>query len=66
MDVNEWMQMISTLGFPIVAYCAIFWKMSESDKDHKEEVQKLSDVIQNNTLTLQKLLDRMDGDKHDQ
>lgn len=61
MDANVIVQIISSLGFPIAACVALFWKMNESDKMHKEETDKLSDVITNNTLTIQKLCDKMEG-----
>lgn len=52
---------ISTLGFPIVVAAAMFWKMNQQDKDHKEENAKLTEAINNNTLTIQKLIDKLDN-----
>lgn len=61
MDPNLIIQAISTLGFPIVVSAALFWKMNEQDKDHKEEVTKVTEAISNNTLALQKLVDKLDS-----
>lgn len=61
MDPNLIIQAISTLGFPIVVSAALFWKMNEQDKDHKEEVTKVTEAISNNTLALQKLVDKLES-----
>ena len=58
MDANMIMQAISTLGFPIVVAAALFWKMNRQDQDHKEEMQKVTEAVNNNTLALQKLVDK--------
>lgn len=63
MDPNLIMQAISTLGFPIVVAAALFWKMNQQDKDHKEEMQKVTEAVNNNTLALQKLVDKWEVTK---
>lgn len=47
---------ISTVGFPIVMCGALFWKMDKQDKEHKEEMDKSTEAINNNTVVLQKLM----------
>lgn len=47
---------ISTVGFPIVMCGALFWKMDKQDKEHKEEMDKTTEAINNNTIVLQKLM----------
>ena len=51
---------ISTVGFPIVCAAALFWKSNHTEKD-------LTDALNNNTLVMQKLCDKMDigGLSHD-
>ena len=62
---------ISAVGFPIVAAigCAAFVKfiytenqkqLTEINKEHKEEVSKMTEALNNNTLALQKLIDKID------
>lgn len=54
---------ITTVGFPI-SMCLLFaWyiykrdeKDSAKDLEHKEEVEKLSEAITNNTVIMEKLL----------
>lgn len=55
MDINELIQAISTLGFPIVMCCALFWKMNKQDTQHKEEMDKLSSVINELKLAITEL-----------
>ena len=59
MDVQTLTQIVSSLGFPIVVAGAMFWKMNKQDEDHKEEMNKITEAVNNNTLALQKLLDKL-------
>jgi len=52
-------QLISSLGFPIVVAGAMFWKMNKQDEDHKAEMGKLAEAINNNTIALTKLSDKL-------
>ena len=72
--MNDLVQIISAVGFPIVAAlgCAYFVKwqyeqnqkqIEEMRKEHKEEVQKMTDALNNNTLALQKLVDKFDKEE---
>ena len=74
MDV--WVQIISSLGFPIMAAIACGWfikyQMDQYKQDlkdirteHKEEIKDLQEVITQNTIVLQKLCDRLDERKED-
>ena len=55
--------LITTVGFPI-AMCLLFaWyiynrdeKDIKKDNEHKQEVDKLSEAISNNTIVMEKLL----------
>ena len=49
---------ISTVGFPIVVSCAMFWKMNKQDDDHKQEMAKVTEAVNNNTIALTKLIDK--------
>ena len=69
--MNEIVSIISAVGFPIVAAlgCGFFVKwqyeqnMKQNEdmrKEHKEEVAKMTEALNNNTLALQKLIDKLD------
>ena len=59
MDINIILQAISTVGFPIVVSAAMFWKMNKQDEDHKLEMEKVTEAVNNNTLVIQKLVDKL-------
>lgn len=59
MDINIILQAISTVGFPIVVAAAMFWKMNKQDEDHKVEMEKVTEAVNNNTLVIQKLVDKL-------
>lgn len=66
MDIQAILAAISTVGFPIVMTGALFWKMNKQDDDHKEEMGKVTEAINNNTIALTKLSDKLSGDhNHD-
>lgn len=55
MDINSIAQVIGSLGFPIVACGALFWKMDKDNQIRSEESQKMQEAIVNNTLALTEL-----------
>lgn len=59
MDAQLIVTIISNLGFPIAVAVALFWKMNQQDVDHKEEMNKVTEAINNNTLALQRLIDKI-------
>lgn len=50
---------ISTVGFPIAACVALFWFNYKQTELHREETQKLSETINNNTVALTKLSEKI-------
>lgn len=62
MDIQNVVQIISTVGFPIAMCLLFFWYINKMNEKHADEVSKLSEALQNNTLVMQKLVDKLDGD----
>ena len=71
MDTQAITTLISSLGFPI--FCCLvlgFWiktqtetfnnQLEETRKDHKEEIKSLKESLDNNTIALTKLLDKLE------
>lgn len=58
--MDEIIQVISSLGFPIAAYVGIFIYMIKKDEQHKAEIDLLSAAVQNNTLVMTEIRDRLD------
>lgn len=74
MDANTIIQLITTVGFPIVACGGMAWyvkyitdhnreDMKEERNQHDSEMQKVTDALNNNTLAIQKLTDYIEGRK---
>lgn len=63
MDVGSITSAVSTLGFPIVMCGAMFWYMVKEKDAHKEEMNQVTEALNNNTIMIQKLCDRLDGEK---
>jgi len=63
MDYGTITQLIGSLGFPIVACGAMFWKMNKECSDHKEEVDRLSSVIEKNTDAITALTYHISAEK---
>lgn len=59
MDANAIVQLVGSLGFPIVCCGALFWRMIKSDEQRKEEMDKISTSLNNNTEALLKLTERL-------
>lgn len=62
MDFQQILTAISTVGFPIVMCGALFWYMIQQRDAHKSEIDEMTKAINNNTLVLQKLLDKLGDD----
>ena len=65
MDTSTIVQLISSLGFPIVCCIAMFWQNNKLNESHKEEVSKLNEAINNNTIALNHIIDKLGGENSD-
>lgn len=62
MDVSAIVTLITNVGFPIACTCALFYFWNKEREQHREETEELKDAINNNTLVMQKLIDKLGGD----
>ena len=69
--MNEWLQAITTVGFPIVMCGAMAYyvkymtdkyreEVAKLNEQHKEEMLDIVKAVDNNTLALTKLCERLD------
>ena len=74
MDANVIITMVGSLGFPIVAciFMAIFFNkvnenyrqdIKELSANHKEEMSKVTEAINNNNSLLERVLDKLDREE---
>lgn len=72
MDVDSIITAVSTLGFPICCCLGLGWyvkyqtdayrtEVKDMQREHKEEISKVTEALNNNTLALQKLVDKIDN-----
>lgn len=61
MDVQTVTTIISTVGFPIAVCLVCFWYINKQQEQHKAETDKLAEALNNNTLVMQKLVDKLTG-----
>ena len=72
MEMTEISSMLANFGFPIVMCGAMAWyvwymsnkhreEISEINRRHKEEMDQVTQALNNNTLALQRLCDHLEG-----
>ena len=54
--------LISTVGFPIFMCLSLFYYIQKEGIANREQIAKLSETINNNTIVITKLLERLDKD----
>lgn len=60
--INELSTLISTLGFPIGMCLIMCYYINKINDAHKEEIDKFANALNNNTVVLQKLCDKLDSE----
>ena len=50
---------VQNLGIPMACLIATFWLWNKERDEHKASEDKMSEAIQNNTLVMQKLIDKL-------
>ena len=57
MDGLEIINAFSTVGFPIVMCLILLYVVNKQNEEHKEEMAKITESLNNNTLVIQHLTD---------
>lgn len=60
--INELSALISTLGFPIGMCLIMCYYINKINDAHKEETSNFAEALNNNTIVLQKLCDKLDSE----
>ena len=60
--INDLSSLISTLGFPIAMCLIMCYYINKINDAHKEETDKFAEALNNNTVVLQKLCDKLDSE----
>ena len=59
MDGQVIINAISTVGFPIVMCIILLYIVEKQNEEHKEEMAKITESLNNNTLVIQHLIDTL-------
>ena len=54
-------EIIRDLGFPIACVVALFWQNTRLNDQHKQEMQAMTDALNNNTQVLISLKEKIGG-----
>ena len=58
--MNDFVTLISKVGFPTFACIMMFKSMDKEREDHKEESEKWVTALNNNTNVMQKLVEKLE------
>lgn len=61
MDLNTLVQLIGSLGFPIAMCVWMAKHMQTMEENHRQEIDSLRKVVQENTVALVQLVDKIDS-----
>lgn len=65
MDLSAIAQMISTVGFPIACCIIMFQALTREQENHKQEMSAVTAALNNNTVALTKLSDKLEASNND-
>lgn len=60
MDLNAITTIISTVGFPIAMCVYMVYVLEKMNEKHKAEIDNLRTTIENNTIAVVKLVEKLD------
>lgn len=60
MDLTAVTNLISTIGFPIAISLVLMWYIMKLNDNHSNEVKALTNALNNNTVILQRVCDKLD------
>ena len=61
MDIETITNLLSNFAFPVVCVVALFAMWYREIEKHEDEMRKMTEALNNNTLAMQKLVDKLGG-----
>lgn len=62
MELSELTTLLGNYAFPIVCVIAMFVMWDKERREHKEEVMKMTEAVNNNTTVLKQILTKLGVD----
>lgn len=59
MEINEMISLIMNIGFPAFSAIVLYRELSRTREAHKEEMGKVTEALNNNTIVLTRILERL-------
>lgn len=66
MGIESITTLVSSVGFPICCCLGLGWYVKYVTDTHKEEISTITTALNNNTLVLTKLCERMGVDRNEE
>jgi hypothetical protein len=66
MDINSLSTLISNIGVPCACLVATFYLWQKESDSHKEEMAKITEALNNNTIAITKLTDHIMKEENDE
>ena len=61
MDIEAIINLLSNYAFPVVCVVVLFAMWYRETEKHESEMDKMTEALNNNTLAMQKLVDKLGG-----
>lgn len=61
MDIETITNLLSNFAFPVVCVVVLFVMWYRETEKHETEMDKMTEALNNNTLAMQKLVDKLGG-----
>lgn len=61
MDIETITNLLSNFAFPVVCVVVLFVMWYRETEKHEAEMDKMTEALNNNTLAMQKLVDKLGG-----
>ena len=59
MEINEMVSLLMNIGFPAFSAIVLYRELSRTREAHKEEMAKVTEALNNNTIVLNRILERL-------
>lgn len=57
--MESFLTFIQSVGFPIFVACYLLYAQEKTNLEHKAEIDKMSEALNNNTLALERVLEHI-------
>ena len=62
MGIDEIISLFGNLAVPVACLCACFWLWNKERDEHKAECEQFRQALENNTLVMQRICDKLGVD----